>query len=334
MISNHKIFFWILILILIDSPFLFASTLELSNGDRITGILIKEERGLIFFDSDILGEITVNSTQGKILTHKKATDAATQVESVAGAEKLKSDKDSTPIKKSKWPYLSAFISDAPPGKILDSSITAGYRLSTGQRNQQDVNLALNFRHEAGKNQYFFNGRYDYSFQNLSGISVVNRDRYSIGFRWRRDISDRLFTQYDSSYLKDLIKEIDDDFKQSLGVGWRIIDKESFEFSITPALTGRYQRIPTVTDDWELLGSFFQDLRYKISDQITLYQEADISINPNAADPLTFQFLTRLQAQVSNRVVANLRYELDFDENLRAGVDRTQERIILGLGYKF
>jgi putative salt-induced outer membrane protein YdiY len=328
MIYNHKNSLWILILILIDSPLLFASTLELSNGDRITGKLIKEENDTLFFDSEILGQITVKTAQGKVI------DATTKIESVSKTEGVKSDKSPPPTKKSKWPNISTMFSDALPGKKLDSSITAGYRVGDGERNQRDLNLAFNIRHEVGKNQYFFDGRYDYSVQLIDDVSTANRDRYNVGFRWRRDISDHLFSQFDSTYLKDLVKEIDDDFKQSLGIGWRVFDKKSFELSITPALSGRFQRIPTVTADWVLLGTFFQDLRYKITDHITFYQDSDISINPDADDPLTFQISTRFQAQLSNRLVANLSYEIDFDENLRAGVDKTQERIFLGLGYQF
>lgn len=340
MILTYRNTLSILILILINSPFLFASTLALSNGDRITGKLIKEEKDTLFFNSDILGQITVKTSQGKVIPSKTqsdaeiTTDATTQIESVVENEISKTDKDSTPAKKSKWLNMNSLLTDAPPGKKIDSSITAGYRLGQGERDQTEFNLVINLRHETVKNQYFFDGRYDYSVQTIDDEQSINRDRYNVGFRWRRDLSDNLFTQFDSSYLKDLIKEIDDDFKQSLGIGWHIFNQNKFELSITPAISARYQRIPTVTDDWKLLGSFFQDLRYQFSEQITFFQESDISINSDAEDPLSYQFLTRMEAQLSNRLIANLRYELDFDENLRAGVDKTQQRIIFGLGYKF
>ena len=328
MIFNHKNIIWTLILILIDSPLLFASTLELSNGDRITGKLIKEENDTLFFNSDILGQISVKTSQGKV------TDTTIQLEPNSKNEVAKSDKKSTPMKKSKWAILSTMLEDTPPGKKLDSSIMAGYRVGDGERNQSDLNLAFNVRHESGKNQYFIDGRYDYSVQKIGDESIANRDRYNVGFRWRRDLSDRIFTQSDSSYLKDLIKQIDDEFKQSFGLGWRIYNKDKFEFSVTPAFSVRYENIATITNQWGVLGSLFQDVRYKIRDNITFFQESDISFNPDSDSALNLQFLTRLEAQISNRMVANLRYEIDFDDNLPVGVDKTQERLIFGLGYKF
>ena len=336
----YKNTLWVLTLTLFNGASLYASTLELTNGDRITGIFIKEENGTIFFGSDILGQISVNNTQGKIISPKKSseeqkkTEATTQLESVTETENAKAEKDSKSTKILKWPSLNTMFLDAPPGKKLDSRINAGYRLGEGERNQQDINIALNIRHDTKKNQYFIDSSYDYSFQKINGLKIVNRERYNTGFRWRRDMSKRLFSQFDSAYVKDLVKEIDDDFKQSLGIGWRVFDKKSFELSITPALSGRYQNIPTVTEDWELLGSFFQDVRYKISDQITFYQESDISFDPANTDSLTIEFLTRLEAQISNRLYANLRYEIDYDNNLPTGVEKAQERIILGMGYKF
>lgn len=193
MISNHKNILWLLIFILIYSPFLFANMLELSNDDWITGKLINEENDTLFFNSDILGQITVKPSQGKV------TDTTTQIESVTKTEIAESNKKYTPTKKSKWPVISMMLDDAPLGKILDSSVTAGYRVGEGERNQKDLNIAFNIRHEIGPNQYFFDGRYDYSVQIINDESIANRDRYNVGIRWRRDITDRIFSQFDSSY---------------------------------------------------------------------------------------------------------------------------------------
>ncbi len=338
-IINHKAK-WILSLVIIKGTCLLAGTLELTNGDRLTGKFIKEENDTIFFVSDILGPIRVNTSQGKIIPsikgseEEKTTDAAPILESVTETEKTEAEMGSQSTKILKLPKLNTMLSDAPPEKKLDSSFTAGYRLGNGERNQQDLNLAFHIRHDTEKNQYFFDGSYDYSFQKINGEKDVNRERYNTSFRMRRDLSSRIFTQLDSAYVKDKVKEIDDDFKQSLGVRWRIIDKNAFELSVTPAFSARYQDIPTVTREWQTLGSLFQDIRYQITDHITFYQESDISINPDAADSIALQFLARLKALISNRMAANLRYEIDFDENLAVGVDKTQTRIIMGMGYKF
>ncbi len=87
MISNHKNILLLLIFILIDSPFLFVSTLELLTGDRITSKLINEENDTLFFNSDILGQITVKLSQGKV------TDTTTQIESVTKTEIAESNKN-------------------------------------------------------------------------------------------------------------------------------------------------------------------------------------------------------------------------------------------------
>ena len=123
----RRIILWLLIFILIDSPFLFVSTLELLTGGRITGKLINEENDTLFFNSDILGQITVKLSQGKV------TDTTTQIESVTKTEIAESNKKYTLTKKSKWPVISMMLDDAPPGKILDSSVTAGYRVGEGER---------------------------------------------------------------------------------------------------------------------------------------------------------------------------------------------------------
>lgn len=334
--------YWLLALILFMGSVLHADTLELTNGDRITGSLIKEKKDTIFFKSDILGQIEIKKTQVKLILQK---DSTTEIPLTVSPVDTESEPITTPssetsIKQSritesiKKPFRKIILDELAKDKKWNSSLNAGYRLGEGERDQQDLNINIRSEYKTDLNTYRFDGRYDYSFQNIDGVKVPNRDRYNTSFRWRRNISPRMFTHFNSDYLKDLVKEIDDDFKQSIGLGWRIIDRKSLGLSITPAVSARYQRIPPVADGWEVLSTFFQDSHYKITDQISIYQELDISVNPQDTESLTFRFLSRLEALISSRLVLNLRYEIDFDNNLPIGVDKTQERIVLGLGYKF
>ncbi|HVW20046.1 MAG TPA: hypothetical protein VHC86_02430, partial [Opitutaceae bacterium] len=62
-----------------------ASQLVMGNGDRLTGHVVKQEKGLVYFHSDVLGDIIAPANQVTIVETPKT---ATPVESIAGLPPL------------------------------------------------------------------------------------------------------------------------------------------------------------------------------------------------------------------------------------------------------
>jgi len=65
--------------------FVHADTLEFKNGDRLTGKILKEESGKIFFHSDLLGDMEIDASRVSLIT-REDIPAVAEVEEQAATE--------------------------------------------------------------------------------------------------------------------------------------------------------------------------------------------------------------------------------------------------------
>lgn len=329
-----------------------ADTLEFKNGDRLTGKLINEENGQIYFNSDLLGKIYIKAA---IVANVKMEDSPavvdietpTDVDSEEPAEakigkeselpKTEIAKQKKALKKGPLRHIPGigFLAEHRPLKKWNSDLKAGFGWQTGERDKVDVSVRFESIYKTEKSDFRLNARYTYGNQKGSdGTLEKNSDRYETSLRYRRDRSDRLFIQSNSRYLKDLIKNIDGEYEQSIGFGWKYLDKVKIQGSITPSITAQYQQIDNLSKGWDFLTTLFQDFQIKISDKFTFYEETVFSVDPGDTHLFTIDFISKIEARFTKALHADLRWEVDFDNNIAPGVDKSQKRVLLAFGYKF
>ena len=322
-----------------------ADTLEFKNGDRLTGKLIREENGTIYFNSDILGEISLPDSAAKLHIESKvevdAPDTMSIEESATPKPETPGEETSatTPSskRKRKLPYGGKMIrifSFLYPLKKWDSNLFLGFNIQSGEREKQDISFRYDSQYETEKSEFKLDARYSYGFQKDNGRKTKNSDRYSATFRWRRDLSERLFLQTTSDILKDLVKDIDEEYNQSVGAGWRILNKPRMKASITPAATARYQVLSGRAKEIDFLTTVFQDFSLQLNEKFTFYEETNFSIDPSDTNVFSYEMLTKFEARISKRMNFNIRWEFDFDNNLAPGVDNSQQRFLFGLELDF
>jgi putative salt-induced outer membrane protein YdiY len=314
------------------SPSLRADVITFPNGDKISGAVIEENDDSIRFQSDLFGEISfpvsiatlVRDTKSDLIDERNTTLPAPEGSSRAP--------DSTDE-----PLNTGFLSRLSRFDVTEnwkSNLTLGYTLLNGTRNREDIAIRFETERTGGKNRIRIDSRYDYGTQTNDGITKRNSDRYSTAVRWRRDFATRLFLQSDSRYLKDQVKDIDDKIEQSIGLGWRVLNEKGLKASFTPSLTIRAQDIRAVEEEISYLTTLFQDFTYKFGKRYTVYEETRYSVDPADSSSYTLDTLVELQAELSEKINLNLRYEFDFDNQLAPGVGKAQEKVFLGLGYAF
>lgn len=313
---------------------LMADTLIFANGDRLTGQFLKEENNIIYFQSDILGEIEVAKDTATLEIAEEPTPAP------APTPLPVVEPEPPPTKQTKSQTLTKFIAilssveSLYPLQKWQSSLSLGYTLQNGELDSRDLALRFESKRETDKNNLRLNFRYDYGLQIKDGVKSISTDRNSAGLRWRYNLSDKLFTQTNSRYLKDQVKDIDLEFQQSGGVGWRFLDRERTKASITPSVTYRAQNIRGVENESEFLTTMFQDFTFDINSRVSFAEEFDFSVNPSDTSVFTYDILTKLEVELTQKIKLDFRWEYDFDNQLAAGIDREQQKVIFGLGYKF
>jgi hypothetical protein len=372
-----------------------ASVLILSNGDRLTGHVVKRVDGKVYFHSDILGDIVapenavtivekppasvpVNALVGlppqkqaapagsstttvlpsptastlppptvtqapPVVAQTPAPPPATPAQPAAAGPPVPPPVVKVAAKRSKTPVVLT-----PPVTPWAGKVEFGYDniVSSDVRT-----VALNFSAEAERTireeNYLFKGRFLYG----SSSGIATTDEEDGDFRWRHNLSDRLFVQSETTYESDKINFIHYQFEQNEGLGYKIFQSTRQTVDVGAGVTGEELDATGVEKGFTYLGNVFQDYVYKISGRYTLLEDLSAQYSPESRglsgvvpDTVTpamgnerdyaYKFHTTLQGKISNHLSLNLHFEYQYDNAVIVPSTRAEQRVTTTLGYGF
>ena len=326
-------------------PALFSATeLRLANGDTLHGEHVKTENGVIHFKSPVLGTLLVPASEAQVVNI-----ADTPVESLVGLPPVKAPPPALPQTTSpktstdtgtlvvKTPVAPSPASTGPIAKPRwKGKIEFGYQQQSGRKEAINGSLRIDVETTAKSDDLLkASARALYGRQN----GVTNSERYETSFRWRHELTDRMFTQSLTSYYTDRVKHIDHNFEQNVGLGYRFIDRKRHILNAGLGGTGQYREALGVAEDIIYLSEFFQDYSYKINGRLSFLQEASALYSTKPvfhgiapADNYRIRFNSALQGKVSERVSLNIRYEYEYDSTVSNPALRTDKRVTSSIGY--
>lgn len=313
-----------------------AVELHLKNGDRLTGVLVARENGVIVFRSPVLGEVRVPESQAAIVEAPE-----TPVESLAGIPPSAASipKPTTSADASR-PVKPAF----PPWR---GKVEFGFLQQTGRKDTLQVSLRGDAEKIAGENTYRVEARALYGEQ----YKETTSDRYDGQFRWRHELSPRTFSQVQSSYTRDQVKLIDHNIEENVGLGYKFIQKPRHTVNAGFGVTAQYRDAAGVESGITYLGEFFQDYTYKLTGRLSILQDSSISYSPDersryatvgsssvriddGATNYRLRFNSALQGKMTDRISLNLRFEYEFDNAILDPKAKVDQRITSSIGYGF
>lgn len=317
------------------SAILAAAELQLSNGDRITGELIRREEGKIHFRSPILGDLIIAETDAVVIDTPD-----TPVESLAGLPPTIEQVD-----------LRDAESVRPKSRARTrpwkGKFEFGFQTQGGRHDSLNYSMRTELERKSERNHYRMSARYLYG----ESRQVVSSDRRDASFRWRHDISDRVFSQTVTSYSSDAVTNVDLNAEQNAGFGYELFDGEKQSGSIGAGLTLQYRESEGTEHGETYLGELFQDYTYKVNGRLTFLQNLNLLYSPDGrtrtlisaatssiyrdeAENYKVRFNSTLQGKLSERISINLRYEYEYDNAILDENGRTDRRVTSSLGYSF
>lgn len=314
---------------------LSATELHLSNGDRITGELIRREEGKIHFRSPILGDLIIAETDAAVIESPE-----TPVESLAGLPpaieqvNLRDAESVRPAtKRQRTPWKGKF--------------EFGFQNQGGRHDALNYSMRAELERRSERNQYRFSARYLYGESN----QIVSSDRQDANFRWRHEISDRIFGQTVTSYSSDQITDVELNAEQNAGFGYEVLQSEKQTGSVGAGLTAQYRKAAGSDPGTTYLGEVFQDYTFKVNGRLTFLQNLNVLYSPEGrtrtlinaatsslyrdeAENYKLRFNSTLQGKLSERISINLRYEYEYDNAILDENGRTDKRVTSSVGYSF
>jgi hypothetical protein len=337
MIANRILWFRVVVvgLLLALGVGLWADTLVLSNGDRLSGVVLSESEGEVVFDSEILGELVVpRSLIAAIERAPESPQSAVSLEMGMETGQL-TESPQTAATQEETGVLLKMIDFINPFKAWESKLSLGYSWFGGETSRHNWFILFEANRKFADSEWSLRGRWDYSSTRVDADTALKtEDRFQANMQYRRNWTKRWFAQSRTNYQKDIIRRIEHDFEQSIGIGWRMIDEARFRVTWTPSYTLRYRDLAGRDPGWHSRFSLFQDLYYEIHPRIILRQDASISFEPAETSRAESYFGANLENRITERLSADLRFEYRFQYLVGHGVDGHERKFLAAMGYRF
>lgn len=294
-----------------------ATTWTLANGDRLTGELVREDEAVIEVQHAQLGRLRVPRTA-------LAAPAAAKPADLSGSK----PGPDTAVKPRipKW----------------KRQIEAGYSQQSGAKEKQDLSMRLQLDGREGADTYRATAKLLKT--DTDALTVANRR--DADFRWRHEINQRLFAQTLTTYAEDGVRKIDLSLEQQVGGGYKLVDGPRHKASVGLGAVAQYLERDGSEPQTALLGSFFQDYAYELSNRVKVTQESSFMYSDTGAlttrsgvitsapteGSYRLKFNTAMQSKVTDQVSLNVRFEYDYDRSILDVDLRTDQRLTTSLGY--
>jgi len=332
-----------------------GAILLLSNGDRLTGTVLKEADGKLYFHSDIFGDIVASLNTVTVVENPPSSAAV--VEAAAGAPQPSAKSAGSAAPATAAPPSTAKILGKVPGQPVvltppppawTGKMEFGYANAISN-DTRTVNLSMlgQAEHVAGPDDLLFKGRFLYS----SSGGVASADKEEGDARWRHNLSQRVFLQTDGSYDSDKIQLIRYELQQTVDLGYKLYQNPRETVDVGAGLIGQYLDAIGVDKGTDYVGNIFQDYTFKISHWYTFTENLSAQDSPEtrgrfgiisatgtpvseSARDYAYKFHSTLQGKINAHLSLNLHYEYEFDNAIQNSADRVEQRITTTLGYGF
>lgn len=204
--------------------------------------------------------------------------------------------------------LGAFRST---GNSSNTGVTAGLTLER---------IGINWRHK-------LSGIAD--FQRTNGVTT--REQFLAAYEPNYNISDRLFVYGLAQYERDTFQGFSARYSGSGGLGYRVIAEEDMQLSIKAGPAFRQTEFVDGSSDSSLAGLAGVDFDWKISESLTLTQDATAFVQSGNS---TYSSQTGLNAALGGGLSASLSYLVEHDTNPPLGAVQTDTLSRVTLIYDF
>lgn len=323
-----------------------ADEVFLTNGDRVTGTIVKLTDGKLVVTTEYAGQVTVDiatvrtlGTEGPVEVHLKdgtvlnqpiqAIDQDGQFAIVAG-----------PTLQAQTFQVADLVSINPPPKPQPKwtgSISAGVTVTTGNTETQTYNANIRAARRSEKDRTTVGADYAKGEREnpVTGNDETIEDWWRATAQYDYFFSKKFFGFLNGRYEKDGIALLDRRVVVGAGAGYQWIESPKTNFATTVGVASVYEKFENAADgddQTSLQAGYTFD--HQINKSVKLLH--DLTYFPAFEDFADYYLTTtaELRASLTNTMFANFKVICNFDETPAPGRENTDVKYIFGLGMTF
>ena len=319
-----------------------ADTVELVNGDRLTGTVRRLEDGVVVLQSELLGTLDVDwdkirsidsdamfsvlTSDGDSHYGTLARDGSTTTVGPPGrpAIGLPSESIERAVPQQPRSGVSRFLTG------LEGSADLGHSLAGGNQHQTQSSLGATADYESAR--FRFSARLDSLFARQDGAR--SQSRHALNTRLVRFSNSNLFTYGLSALERNERRLLDIRSRFGGGLGWRLLGNDDTRFATLGGFALVHEELRDIED--RTSGEAFAGLEWEAQLFGKVEVEMRLTVHSDLADRdrVRAEYDGTLRIPIAKRLSYSLRLFDRYDTRPASTVERNDYGIVSGLGVEF
>ncbi len=327
-----------IVFFIVSAMYVSAGIVVLSNGDRISGDILKMEKGKVTIKSEALGKISVDNKYIKTLETDNDIEVHPRDRKTLVGKVEMDDSGNLKVLEQDGSLIESFqIQDVKFLGKLPDPVNWEIRLSTGLSGSEgnsdlfNVHFGSLFKRRSEKSRSTLDSQYIYERNNGN----KSKDEWYSDFKYDYFFSKKIYGFSTVRAQQDDIAQLDLRLSLSPGIGYQWIESDELSFSTEIGPAYLYENFSNGDgENSEITGRlayFFDKLLF---DRISVYHNTKFF--PKAADPTDIYLTTDsgVRTEVTDSLFTEAKVTLEHDTSPAEDAKETDLYYTLGIGLNF
>ncbi|MET0516360.1 MAG: DUF481 domain-containing protein [Nitrospiraceae bacterium] len=314
----------------------YADEVQLNNGDRLTGDVVKMEDKVIIFKTDYGGEIRINWDQVTALTSTKPmvvkvlADVEDRLrELLLGEYELIETTKLGPG--GTVPMTDVKAINLGHIRFQGTTFTLGGNSTSGNTDTKAVNVAGRLMVRSDRQRLYLEAKYNYG-EAKDAVTVRNSMAQA---NYDYFITKKVFLNAMSLFEKDTFQSLQLRTTLGAGVGYQFFDTDRTTLSTSIGLGYVNEHFTTVPQTETASSRWSVRFRYAIiPDRVTLFHRQDGFYDLGEGNAIRLSADQGLRVFVYQDFYFNVEYDVRLNTQPAPGRQQLDEAFIFGIGYEF
>ena len=209
--------------------------------------------------------------------------------------------------------------------------------ASGNSDSVGLSAALNLKRQGIDWSHALRATADYQRSN----GVTSREQFLFAYEPRYQVEDDFFIYGLAQYERNKLQGFSDRYAVSGGIGYQVANSGDLKLSVKAGPALRMTDFVVTDDETRLAALFGLDFDWQIAERLALTQDANVVTETGGqatviidSSRTTLNFVTGLDARVSDRLRSRISYSVDYDSKPPVGKVSTDTVTRLTLVYGF
>ena len=319
-----------------------ADTVELINGDRLSGTIRHLEDGELVLKNEYLGVLRIDwkdiASIKSDSTYSILTEAGDRLDGMLAKREgeVSVTKNGETVARLDLPAVERIVPRRPSGggasllRVVTGAADIGYSLARGNQNQMQSSLGARATYRSARHK--LSARLNSIFSKQD--EARSQSRHALNTRMDRIVNPRLFAYGLAGLERNERRRLDLRSRVGAGIGWRLKKSTRTNIALLGGMAYVHERFRHEANRGA--GESFLGVEWDAEPFEDVEFVTQLTFHPDVLDArnLRMELDTEIRVPISRRLTYTLRFFDRFDTTPAVGTERNDYGLVSGVGVTF